>query len=320
MTEYDLIIIGGGPGGLTAAIYAARERIKTLLLEKGLVGGAAAATEFIENYPGFPEGIEGPDLMARFKKQAEKFGVEIIELKEVKKIIPEGDAIEIRTDKERFTAYAVIIASGAIPRNLNIPGEKEYAGKGVSYCGICDGPLYRGKDIAVIGGGDAAAEEALSLTRFARQIILVHRRQELRAAKILQEELKRNKKIKLFLNHIPVSINGKDVVTSITVQDKGSIIKKDIEVSGVFIYVGFLPNSKFLGDLIKLNESGYIITNEKMETSLTGIYAVGDVREKELKQVDVACAEGTIAALSAARYIEKKKKEKDNAKGTAAAI
>ena len=302
--NYDVIIIGGGPGGLTAAIYTSREKLNTLLLEKVLCGGLPAVTELIENYSGFPEGIKGLELVDKFKKQAQKFGAEIVEFNEVIKVEPAEKRIKVKTNKSEYSAYTVIIASGSNPQRLNISGEKEYTGKGVSYCALCDGPLYKGRTILVVGGGNAAAEEALFLSKFAREVILTHRRNELRADGILQERLKRDKKIKLVLNHIPISINGKDFVESVTVKDKDTNKESKIEVSGVFIYIGFLPNSGFMKGIVELNNSGYIVSNEKMETSQPGIYAVGDVRSKSVRQIITACAEGAIAAVSAREYIK----------------
>ncbi len=305
---YDVIIIGGGPGGLTAGIYTSRERLKTLLLEKELCGGLLAITDLIENYPGFADGIKGMDLIAKFKKQAEKFGTEIHEFEEVKKIELSPNGISIETNRGQYNTYTLILATGSVPKILNIPGESEFRGKGVSYCAICDGPLFREKKIAVIGGGDAAAQDALFLTRFADKVTLIHRRYELRATRILQERLRENKKIKLLLNYVPVSIEGKKIVDSIIVKNKESNEEKIIEVSGIFISVGFLPNSKFLEGLIKLDAAGYIKTNEQMETSTPGIYVAGDVRAKKVRQIAVACGEGTIAAISVRDYLKEIKR------------
>lgn len=305
---YDVIIIGGGPGGLTAGIYTSRERLKTLLLEKELCGGLLAITDLIENYPGFADGIKGMDLIAKFKKQAEKFGTEIHEFEEVKKIELSPNGISIETNRGQYNTYTLILATGSVPKILNIPGESEFRGKGVSYCAICDGPLFREKKIAVIGGGDAAAQDALFLTRFADKVTLIHRRYELRATRILQERLRENKKIKLLLNYVPVSIEGKKIVDSIIVKNKESNEEKEVEVSGIFISVGFLPNSKFLEGLIKLDSAGYIKTNEQMETSTPGIYVAGDVRAKKVRQIAVACGEGTIAAISVRDYLKEIKR------------
>ncbi|MBL7081401.1 MAG: thioredoxin-disulfide reductase [Candidatus Omnitrophica bacterium] len=308
-TTHDIIIIGGGPAGLTAGIYSAREMFDTLLLEKTICGGLAADTDLIENYPGFPEGINGRELMVRFKEQAQGFGTQVVEFKEIKKVEPLEGKIKIETDKETYCALAVIIASGSIPKKLGIPGEERLRGKGVSYCATCDGPLYKDKDVLVVGGGDAAAEEALFLTKFAQKVTLIHRRDELRAARIFQERLQKNKKINLLLSHIPLSINGRDYVDSITMKDLKTNEEKKIEVCGVFMYIGFLPNTKFLEGIVELDNLGYIKTNEKMQTSVPRIYAVGDVRSKNVRQIDVACGEATIAVVSLRDYlIERRRK------------
>ncbi len=304
---YGVIIIGGVPAGLSAGIYTSRERISTLLLEKGMCGGLLANTDLIENYPGFPNGIKGMDLVNKFKEQALRFGTEVVELKEVKGVKPVDGNIMVKTDKEEYASHALIAASGTMPRKLNIPGEEEYTGKGISYCAVCDGPLFKGKDIIVVGGGDAACEEALFLTKFANKVILIHRRYELRAAKILQESLHRNKKIEHLLNHKLISITGDKTVNSAIAEDNHTKKQTKLEVSGVFIYIGFLPNSKFLEGIVKLDEDGYIITNEKMQTSMPGVFAAGDIRSKNVCQVTTACAESTIAAMSVRDYLKRER-------------
>ena len=301
---HDVIIIGGGPAGLTAAVYTSRDMFNTLLLEKNICGGLAAVTDLIENYPGFPEGINGMELVNKFKEQAEKFGTKIVESREIKRIEPVEGKIRVETAGEAYSSLAVIIATGTLPKKLDIPGEEKYTGRGVSYCATCDGPLYKNKDILVVGGGNAAAEEALYLTKFTRKVILLHRRNELRADKIFQERLRRNEKIEFLLNHIPVSINGKQIVDSITVKDKQTGQEKILEVSGVFIYAGFLPGSKFLEGLVELDDLGYIKTDQKMQTSVPGIYAAGDIRSKDVRQISTACGEATTAAVSAGDYLK----------------
>jgi len=300
---YDVIIIGGGPAGLTAAIYASREKLKTLVLEKVLLGGTPINTDFIENYPGFPEGIQGKELVDRFKLQAQRFEAQLLEFKEVMQIEQGGGIFKVRTDSDDYIGRAVIIATGSVPKKLNIPGEREFTGKGVSYCAICDGPLFRGKKVAVIGGGDAAVEEGLYLTRFASKVTLIHRRNQLRAAKILQERLKKDEKIELMLNYIPVSINGDDCITSLTIRNKDTNEEKEINVSGVFIYVGVEPSSQFVKELVRCDEKGYIITDEKMQTSVPGIFAAGDICSGTIQQVACACSDGVVAALSVRSYL-----------------
>lgn len=300
----DVIIVGGGPAGLTAAIYTSRERLDTLLLEKGLCGGLPATTDLIENYPGFPDGINGMELINKFKEQALRFGTNIIEFKEVKRIEPAGKRIKVQTAEEEFNAHAVIVASGSIPKKLNIPGEENYTGKGVSYCATCDGPLYRDKDVAVIGCGNSGLQEGESLLKHVKSIIFIEFLPYMTAAKILQERLQKSDKTRFLLNHMLTSINGDIGVNAIIVQNRQTGEEEQIGVSGVFIYAGFLPNSKFLEGIVELDHLGYIVTNEEMETSVPGIYAVGDVRSKKVRQIDVACGEGTIAAISARDYIK----------------
>lgn len=302
---YDIIIIGGGAAGLASGIYTSRGRLKTLLIEKGIPGGLTAATDFIENYPGFPEGIRGMALMEKMKRQTEKFGTEIIQ-GEVKEVRPVEGKIEVETERKTYSAICVIVASGSIPKKLNIPGEKEFFGKGVSYCATCDGPLYRDKDVAVIGCGNSGLQEGEYLLKFVKSIAFVEFLPYMTAEKILQERLGKEGKAKFLLNHMLTRINGKDGVNSIMVKDRKTGEKKEIPVSGVFIYAGFLPNSDFLNGVVELDDSGYVITNEKMETSVPGIFAVGDVRSKEVRQVTTAVGEGTIAAVMAEKYIRKR--------------
>jgi len=300
----DVIIVGGGPAGLTAGIYTSRERLNTLLLEKEMCGGLPATTELIENYPGFPEGINGAELMNKFKEQAERLGLKINEFEEVKKVEPAAKIIRIKTEKKEYSAHAVIVTSGSVPKRLNVPGEQEFRGKGVSYCATCDGPLFRDKDVTVIGCGNSGLQEGEALLKHARNITFVEFLPYMTAAKILQERLQKNKNIVFLLNHILTSINGDTKVNSVKVKDRQTNEKKEIETSGVFIYAGFLPNSKFLEDVAKLDKAGYVIVNEKMETSTPGIYAAGDVCLKNVRQIDTACGDATIAAISVREYIK----------------
>ena len=302
----DLIIIGAGPAGLSAGIYASREGMSTLLLEGLRCGGQLASADMIENYPGFPKGISGMKLADAFKEQAKRFGTEIIEFQNVGALVPEADAIQIKTGDHQYRSRAVIVASGASPQKLDIPGEKEFTGKGVSYCATCDGPLFKGKDVVVIGGGNTALEEALFLSRFARKVTLIHRRFEFRAARILQDRLSKQENVQALLNHKPVSISGSKTVDSITVQDNASGEQSHIKVHGIFVYIGSSPNSGFLCGLVDMDEAGYIKTDEQMRTTREGIYAAGDIRSKSVRQVDVACSEGTIAAISIRDYLKEK--------------
>ena len=301
---HDVIIVGGGAAGLTAGIYTSREGLGTLLLEKWLCGGLAAETTSVENYPGFPEGVHGRNLIEKFKQQAQKFGTQIVEYSEVAKVEPLEKRVKIKTDNREYDARCLIIASGSMPKKSNVPGEDDFYGKGVSYCATCDGPLYKGKDVAVIGCGDSGLQEGESLLAHVRRATFIEFLPYMNAAKILQERLQNSEKTDFLLNHMLTSINGEDLVSSVTVKNRQTNEEKKLEVSGVFIYIGFLPNSKFLEGVVKLDTSGYVITNENMETSVPGIYAVGDVRSKKVRQIDVACGEGTIAAISARDYIK----------------
>ncbi len=266
--NYDVIIIGGGPAGLTAGIYAAREMLNTLLLEKDTCGGLTAGTELIENYPGFAEGIKGSDLMGNFKKQAERFGVKISEFEEVKQIELDGKTIKVKTDKTEYITYTLIVASGSVPKKLGIPGESEFMGKGVSYCAICDGPLYKSKDVAIIGCGNSGLQEAGPLLEHVKSITFIEFLPYMTAEKILQERCRSNPKTKFLLNHALIAIKGRNVVDSVTVKDRQTQEEKSISLSGVFIYAGFIPNSKFLEGIVGLDKSKYIITNEDMQTSV----------------------------------------------------
>ncbi len=299
----DVIVVGGGPAGLTAAIYASREGLDTLLFEQALVGGLAATTDLIENYPGFPDGINGMELIAGFKKQALSFGTNIVEFKEVKGIERAGNRITVQTAEEQYSAYAAIIASGSIPTKLNIPGEEDYTGRGVSYCATCDGPLFRDKDIAVIGTGNSGLQEGEFLLKHVKSITFVECLPHMTGAQILQDRLRRSEKTEFLLDHMLTSVNGETQVNSVMVKDLKTDEEKEIEVSGVFIYAGWLPNSKFLEGLVELDALGYIVTNDEMQTSVPGIYAVGDVRSKKVRQITVASGEATIAAISATDYI-----------------
>jgi len=302
---YDLIIIGAGPAGLTAALYAGRSRLKTLVLEKLGAGGRILLTETIENFPGFPEGIKTADLINRMQEQISRLRVKI-ELDEVLEV--DCETKTIKTQNNEYPAEAVIIATGCHPRTLGVPGEKELTGRGVSYCATCDAPFYRNKHVVIVGGGNAMAEEALYLTRFANSVTIVHRRYELRASPILQEKLRGNKKIKFILGSTITEITGKKKVESLKIQDLSSRQERLMPCDGIFVYIGYLPDTTLLNKGLKLDESGFIITGEDMSTSAEGIFACGDCRKKTLYQVITACGDGAIAADSAYKYLAAKEK------------
>ena len=299
----DLIIIGGGPGGLAAGIYAARADLKTVLIEKGMPGGLAATTEFIENYPGFSEGISGPELAMNMENQAKRFGLNVI-YDYVEELKPVDKCFTVKTGTGEIYAKAIILATGASPQLLGVRGEDTLHGRGVSYCATCDGAFFRGKKVAVIGGGDAAVEEALFLTKFADEVYIIHRRGELRATKIIQQRAKDNPKIKFIWHSVVEEISGSSAVDAVKLKDVRSGEITDLPVGGVFVYVGTRPSSELVKDLIETDGRGYILTDDDMRTSYPGIFAVGDVRKKTLRQVVTAVADGAIAAVVVEKYLE----------------
>lgn len=297
---YDLIIIGGGPAGLSAGIYAQRARLKTVLLEKGILGGQVALTDLIENYPGYIE-IVGPELVHKFEAQARKLGLEIKNIEAIKVKECQDGVKTVSTGEGDYSAKAVIIATGASPETLGAKGELEFIGRGVSYCATCDGFFFQDKEIAVVGGGDSAMTEALFLSKLACKIYLIHRRDALRAEKILQERALANPKIEFIWNTVVEEISGDSKVEKILVKNVKTREKKEIKVEGVFIYVGLRPNTELVD--VDKDSKGFIIAGENMETSIKGIFAAGDCRAKTLRQILAAASEGAAAAMEAERYI-----------------
>ena len=291
MAFYDLVIIGSGPAGMTAAIYAARAGYKTAILEHGVPGGQAATTDMIENYPGFPEGISGPELMMKFFEQTQTFGVEMI-YEQVQSMDVTGDIKKVITDKQTIEAKAVVIASGAKPRTLGVANEGRLRGRGVSYCATCDGFFFRDQPVAVVGGGDTAVEEAMYLTKMCSSVTLIHRRDELRANKLAQSRAFANEKLTIIYDTVVDDIVGEDKVTQLKLRNKKTDETSTLDVNGVFIFVGYLPNASFLPAELEVNEQGYIITDEEMATNVPGVFAVGDVRQKKLRQVTTAVGDG----------------------------
>lgn len=298
---YDLIIIGGGPAGLTAALYAGRSRLKTLLLEKMCLGGQIILSPTIENYPGFVGGVGTTELISAIAKQVEDLGVEI-KTDEVRRITAGGQLKVIACEGE-YLSKTVILATGAFPKKLGIPGEDRLIARGVSYCGTCDGPLFKNRDILVVGGGDKAIEEAIYLTRYAQKVTLIHRRSELRASKILQERIFENKKVEILWDTVPLEILGEKNLESVRIKNLKNNQIRDLSCCGIFIFVGIHPNTEFLGNLVKLDEPGFVAADEAMKTSVEGIFAAGDCRRKTLTQVITACGDGATAAFSANHYL-----------------
>lgn len=302
---FDLIIIGGGPAGLSAAIYAGRARLKTLIIEKMVLGGQAATAFMIENYPGFPDGVAGQELARKMTEQVNKLGLPVFWGNVIGLKVNKNKPPAIQVDGRTFTAKAVIVAAGAENEKLDVPGEEEFRGRGVSYCATCDGAFYKNKNVIVVGGGNSAVEEALFLTRFAAKVTIVHRRDTLRADKILAERAKGHPKIYFFWHSTVEEIKGDKTVAEVILKDLLSGKKLIVPVDGVFVYIGSQPGTDFAKDAVKLDEKGYIITDDKMKTSAAGIFAAGDVRSKSLRQIVTAAADGAIAAESAREYIEK---------------
>lgn len=302
--HYDIVIIGGGPAGLTAGLYTSRAKLKTLLIEKGLTGGQVATTEFVENYPGFDEGVSGIELSRKMEAQAKKFGTEIIQ-GTVQKISSDGKIkkVILEENQKTYEAKGIIIATGAHPKSIGVEGESKLRGRGVSYCATCDGAFFKGEKIAVIGGGDSAVEEAVFLAKFAELVYVVHRRDQLRAAKIAQERAFANKKIKFVWNSIVKKIEGENSVTALHIENVKTREESVLDVQGVFIYIGYKPNTEFLNGVVNLNEDNYIIIDDHMRTSAPGIFAAGDVRSEGLKQIATAVGDGAMVAITVEKYI-----------------
>lgn len=299
---YDVLIIGGGPAGLTAGIYAARGGLKTAVVELAMPGGQAAMTEKIENYPGFPNGISGYELMNLFYQQALSFGVEFV-FEEVKNLKLDGTVKELQTDAQTLTGKTVIVAAGSKPRLLGVPGEKEFQGKGVSYCATCDGAFFKDKKVILAGGGNSALEEAIYLTRFAAQVLLVHQRDKFRVSPALIDRVKANAKIEVRLNSLITEIRGRDKVEGVLLQDKLTGTLESIPADGVFVYIGTRPNNQFGGGELATNERGYIQTDSLLHTNLPGVYAAGDIRTTPLRQVATAVGDGALAAEEVEKFL-----------------
>lgn len=302
---YDVVIIGAGAAGLTTAIYTARDGLKTLVLERESAGGLAATTEMIENYPGFPDGVNGAELLDRFRRQAERFGAQIVEFDEVVKVVPvKKGEIEVHTEGGQvYTGKTVVVATGSQPKKLNVPGEKEYAGRGVSYCATCDGPFFKDKNVVIIGAGNSGLQEGLQVLEYAKQVTFLEFLPYTRAEHILQERVKNHPKSAVYFNQQVMAIQGAKTVTGVLVVDRETKAERVYPTDGVFIYVGYSPYSAFVADLVEINKWGYIVTDEKMRTKIAGLYAIGDVRADNPAQVSVSVGDGTKAALNLRDFI-----------------
>ena len=302
--EYEVVIIGGGPAGLAAGLYASRARLNSLLIEKGLVGGQIADAELVDNYPGFVDGVSGLDLGQLMHQQATKYGLNTI-IAEVTSIELQGEKKVVMTTKGNFTTKAVIIAGGSERRKLGIPGEDKFTGRGVSYCATCDAFFFKEQPVAVVGGGNAAITEALYLTKFASKVIVIHRREQLRATRILQEKAFSEPKIEFLWNTVVEEIDGDDKVKQLKLRQVKTGEKSTLDVSGVFVAIGLTPGTGFLRGVLPLDAAGYIATNERMETEIPGIFAAGDIRLNSARQAITAAGDGATAAIYAEKFISK---------------
>ena len=301
---YDVVIVGGGPAGLTAGLYASRANLRTLLVERMIMGGQVMTTTKVENYPGFPGGIDGPDLMVRMQEHCQEYGLEVT-YGETTGLRRDGDYRLVAVDGSEIKARSVIVATGAEPRKLGAPGEAEFVGRGVSYCATCDGAFFREQVVAIVGGGDTAAEEALFLSRFASKVYMIHRRDKLRATPILQDRIEANEKIEVLWNTTVERILGDNAgVNGVRLKDKASAETRDLPLQGIFFAIGVTPKAKFLAEVIDLDDEGYIAASEDCQTSMPGVFAAGDVRKKILKQIATAVGDGAVAAIMAEKYLE----------------
>ena len=301
--EFDTVILGGGPAGLAAAIYASRGAVSTALIDISMMGGQPSNYLELENYPGFPI-IGGYDLMEKFEEHADKFGVQKFPMQEIERVDLVSNSKVIVTKEAEFKAKTVIIATGAQPMKLGVPGEKEFVGRGVSYCAVCDGAFYKGKTVAVVGGGNSAVEEAMYLTKFAEKVYVIHRRDELRADKIVQERAFKNEKLEFIWNSVVKEIKGDDLVHTVVLENVKSKEISNLAVNGVFPYIGIVPNVENFSGQVEQDAGGFIITDETMKTSIEGVYAVGDVRKTPLRQVITAAADGAVGAVYSVKFIE----------------
>jgi len=301
--QFDIIILGGGPAGLSAAVYAARSAAKVAVIDISMFGGQPSNYLELENYTGFKK-VGGYELMEQFEEHADMFGVEKYPMEEIQSVDLTSEVKTVKTINGEFKAKAIIIATGAQPKKLGVNGEKEFVGRGVSYCAVCDGAFYKEKTVAVVGGGNAAVEEAMYLTRFADKVYLIHRRNELRADKIVQERAFKNEKLEFIYDTVVKEIKGEDLVTHAVIENVKTGEVRDLPINGIFPYIGFTPNVELFNGQVEQDNNGFIVTDDKMQTNVKGVYAIGDVRTTPLRQVITAAADGAVAAVYAGRYVE----------------
>ena len=301
--DFDTVILGGGPAGFSAGIYASRGAVSTAMIDINMMGGQPSNYLELENYPGF-SAIGGSELMEKFEEHADKFGVQKFPMQEIEIIDLLSNPKIILTKDAEFRAKTVIIATGASPMKLNVPGEKEFVGRGVSYCAVCDGAFYKNKTVAVVGGGNAAVEEAMYLTKFADKVFVIHRRDALRADKIVQERAFKNDKIEFVWDSVVKEIKGDELVNSVVIENVKTGAVTDLSVNGVFPYIGMIPNVEYINGQLEQDKGGFIMTDETMKTSIDGVFAVGDVRHTPLRQVITAAADGAVGAVYAVKYLE----------------
>ncbi len=303
---YDVIIIGSGPAGFTAGVYTSRAKLKTLIISGSLPGGQLMTTSEVENYPGFPNGIFGPELMMNMRQQAERFGTTIVD-DEVLKVDFRNRPFLISTHSESYEGKAILLCTGASPRKLGIDGEQEFGGRGVSYCATCDGPFFKGEEIAVIGGGDTALEEATFLTKFGKSVKLIHRRDSLRASKILQEKAFENSKIQFIWNHVVSKIKGTKKIESVDIKNLTTGKIQNLSVGGLFVAIGHEPNTSIFKDQLELDDKGYVVIRDNTRTSIDGVFAAGDVHDYRYRQAVTAAGFGCMAALDVEKWLSENK-------------